>query len=126
MPLQRRKDPHMPRRKPQPASHQTPQTASSNKGKPQDAGGASASPPKSTKQDAILRLLGQSDGTTIDAIMQATGWQPHSVRAFLAGTIKRLGLTLVSEKVDGQRVYRLPDKKRTKSRATPTPAPSAS
>ena len=80
---------------------------------------ARTSLPKTTKQAAILNLLGKPKGTTIDAIMEVTGWQQHSVRGFLAGTVrKKLGLTLVSEKIDGQRVYRVPEKKPAKSRAT--------
>jgi hypothetical protein len=47
-------------------------------------------------------------GATIAALMDATGWQPHSVRGFLAGVIKRkLGLSLVSDNVHGERVYRI-------------------
>jgi hypothetical protein len=47
-------------------------------------------------------------GTTIAALMDATGWQAHSVRGFLAGVIKRkLGLSLVSDNVHGERVYRI-------------------
>ena len=42
--------------------------------------------------------------------MEATGWQAHSVRGFLAGVVRRkLALTLQSEKTDGQRVYRVID-----------------
>jgi hypothetical protein len=41
-------------------------------------------------------------------MMQATGSQAHTVRGFLAGVVrKKLGLTLHSEKSDGERVYRL-------------------
>jgi Protein of unknown function (DUF3489) len=43
-------------------------------------------------------------------MMQATGWQAHTVRGFLAGAVrKKLGLTLHSEKSDGERVYRVID-----------------
>jgi hypothetical protein len=47
-------------------------------------------------------------GVTVAAMMKATGWQPHSVRGFLAGVIrKRLKLKLGSKKVDGDRVYQI-------------------
>jgi len=42
------------------------------------------------------------------AIMAATGWQPHSVRGFLAGVVrKKLGLNLVSDPGEGGRIYRI-------------------
>ena len=41
-------------------------------------------------------------------MMEATGWRQHSVLGFLAGCVrKKLGLTLTSEKVDGERIYRI-------------------
>ena len=53
-------------------------------------------------------MLRQPHGTTIQRIMKATGWQQHSVRGFFAGTVrKKLKLKLVSEKTDGERVYRI-------------------
>jgi hypothetical protein len=61
-----------------------------------------------TKQEALLALLSQPAGTTIDSMIKATGWQPHSVRGFLAGVVnRRLKLKLSSAKVGGVRVYRI-------------------
>jgi hypothetical protein len=61
-----------------------------------------------SKQDQILAMLRQPGGTTLDALVKATGWQKHSVRGFLAGTVrKKLKLPLLSLKVEGIRTYRI-------------------
>ena len=67
---------------------------------------------KQTKQKTCLALLGRREGATLDDLEQATGWQKHSVRGFLAGAVKKkLGLALISEKPDaGPRRYRIPTK----------------
>ena len=44
----------------------------------------------------------------MDALIKETQWQKHSVRGFLAGTVrKKLKLPLLSEKIDGVRNYRI-------------------
>jgi hypothetical protein len=62
-----------------------------------------------TKTQACLALIERAEGASIAEMQKATGWQPHSVRGFLAGTIKKTpGVTLTSEKpTDGKRRYRV-------------------
>jgi hypothetical protein len=69
---------------------------------------SSGAPAASSKQSTVLKMLRDPKGTTLAAMMKATDWQQHSVRGFLAGVVKKkLNLNLVSEKVDGKRLYRL-------------------
>jgi hypothetical protein len=52
-----------------------------------------------TKKEKILRLLKRKGGATLKELIQATRWQPHSVRGFLSATVgKKMGLKIVSAK----------------------------
>ena len=69
---------------------------------------ASRSSGRASKHDRVLGLLRAKGGTTIAAISKTMGWQPHSVRGFLTGVVKKkLGLTLTSEKTKSGRIYRI-------------------
>ena len=58
----------------------------------------------------VVEMLHSPTGTTIAAVMKATGWQQHSVRGFFAGVVqKKLRLKLDSRKIDGNRIYRIVD-----------------
>jgi len=65
-----------------------------------------------SKQDRVLALLRHPNGATLDVLVKATGWQRHSIRGFLAGTVrKKLKLPLRSDKIDGTRTYRVGSRK---------------
>ena len=54
---------------------------------------------KNTKTDQMLKLLRRAKDVSIADMAAATGWQAHSIRGFLSGTVKkRLGLVVISEK----------------------------
>jgi Protein of unknown function (DUF3489) len=64
--------------------------------------------PSESKQARVLTLLRSPGGATIAAMASTTGWQAHSVRGFLTSVVRqKLGLNLTSQKVDGERRYRI-------------------
>lgn len=59
-----------------------------------------------TKLDHLEKMIRRKNGASIAEMMKATGWQSHSVRGALAGALKKRGLAIASEKIDGVRRYR--------------------
>ena len=69
---------------------------------------AAAANKRANKQTKLLDLLRRPTGATIAALSEASGWQQHSVRGFLAGVVrKKLGLELASAVEADQRIYRI-------------------
>jgi hypothetical protein len=63
------------------------------------------------KLGALIALLKRPEGATIEAMVGATGWQAHSVRGAMSGSLKKkLGLTITSEKTEAGRIYRIEGK----------------
>ncbi len=62
-----------------------------------------------TKLTKVIELLSRPEGATIDQLIDATGWQKHTVRGALSGALhKKRGYQIVSEKPkDGKRVYKI-------------------
>lgn len=74
--------------------------------KPSDHANATNAAKPTTKLDKLAALLGRPDGATIADMMAVSGWQPHSVRGAIAGSLKKRGLVITSAKDDGERRYR--------------------
>jgi hypothetical protein len=66
---------------------------------------------RESKKAHIIAMLQAPSGVTVEAMARAAKWQPHSVRGFLAGVVrKKLGLNLISVAGDSGRVYRIIDR----------------
>jgi Protein of unknown function (DUF3489) len=87
------------------------------KGKKTAKSGKKAAKPAPTKETTapradskgakILALIRRPKGATLAELAKLTGWQNHSIRGYLSGTVgKKMGLTVESAKRDdGERVY---------------------
>jgi hypothetical protein len=84
------------------ASDEATRTKRPRRGAPKTQG-----PREGSKTATVLALLKRAGGVSSQQLMDATGWQAHSVRGFLSGTVvKKMGLALVSAKgKDGTRKY---------------------
>jgi transglutaminase/protease-like cytokinesis protein 3 len=76
----------------------------------QQSSGRKQAPRPGSKQALVLDLLRRDGGATIAEVAHATGWQPHSVRGAISGTLrKKLGLVVDSENSSRGRIYRIRD-----------------
>jgi|SRR3990167_8872342 hypothetical protein len=66
---------------------------------------ASAKRESPSRLDQLEELLVRETGAGIAEMVEATGWQQHSVRGAMAGALKKRGLTITSEKLEGVRRY---------------------
>jgi uncharacterized protein YjhX (UPF0386 family) len=87
----------------------THKTKQATKAKP--GGGATEAPVAKAsggKLATLITMLRTPEGTTLEQMVTATGWQAHSVRGAMSGALKRKqGLTISSEKTDAGRIYRI-------------------
>lgn len=81
---------------------------------PTDSANAAAGPngqksaakqvPALTKIAAVIALLQRPEGATLDEMIEATGWLPHTTRAALTG-LKKKGHTITKSKRDDVTCY---------------------
>jgi hypothetical protein len=65
-------------------------------------------PREGSKMAQVIAMLQRSDGVTLSEIMTSMGWQKHTVRGFIAGSMKKAGYTVESFKPEGgERTYRI-------------------
>lgn len=103
-------EPKEPRRAQTSATSPRPRKAAAARGKARKASsvkGKRSAAPSQSKQELVIQMLRRRSGVTIEEVITETGWQPHSVRGFFSGLVKRkLKLPLVSEVgKDGVRRY---------------------
>ena len=63
-----------------------------------------AAPKRETKADKVIALLKRKEGATLEEMVQATGWLPHTARAAMTG-LRRKGHVIERTKADGVSRY---------------------
>jgi hypothetical protein len=91
------------------ATKKATQAKNPNAGAKRAKSGDQTTPQGSSKTAQVVAMLQRKNGATITEIMEAMGWQRHTVRGFVAGALKKGGYTVESFKPDGgERSYRIP------------------
>lgn len=88
---------------------QTPNSSIRKQGKANNTAARKTSPAKASKLDRMISLLSHENGASLEELCTVTGWQAHSVRGAIAGSLKKKGHAITSEKIDGVRRYRIGD-----------------
>ena len=77
-----------------------------------------------TKSETVLTMIATAKGATIEALMKATDWQAHTLRAFLSRA-RAAGTKVESDRADGVTTYRVAGGKAAAKSATPAKRGSA-
>jgi hypothetical protein len=71
--------------------------------------------PKPTRAETLIALMRKEGGATAQGLAEAVGWQPHSVRGFISGTLKkRSDLDVQTSRIDRITHYSVRDRAATK------------
>lgn len=91
-----------PRRMARPLAEKTPASTPA----PDTSANPATKPKSPSRLDQLEQQLTREGGASIAEMVEKTGWQQHSVRGAMAGALKKRGLNITSDKVDGVRRYR--------------------
>jgi hypothetical protein len=70
-----------------------------------------AQQPRVTRGETLIAMMRSQGGATALELATAVGWQVHSVRGFIAGTLKkREDLEVTATRIDGLTRYRVIDR----------------
>ncbi|WP_292291622.1 DUF3489 domain-containing protein, partial [Mesorhizobium sp.] len=61
-----------------------------------------AKAPKQTKAAKIIELVSRENGATFAELMEGTEWQAHTLRGYIAGTLRKKGHNIVCRKIKGE------------------------